>query len=148
VSSHEQNKPGSRESDPTFFWTLGLLCRGFEVGGVFHSEDGLNGLTLRPNQLECARAYVDGGRAIPVADTLSFINAGWTNPPSPVVSYDAGLVVRCYSFVVGNRGWTAVLGITGEPSIVWGNGWAPVGVVAERTARHDGSRVQLMEIAR
>lgn len=148
IGADEESIPGKREADPTFFWTLGLLCRGFEVGGVFHSEDGLNGRTLRPNQLECARAYVAGGRAIPVADRLQFINAGWTNPPSPVTSYDSDRAVRCYSFVVGNRGWTAVIGITGDPAIVWGNGWAPVGVVAERTARHDGSRIQLVEITR
>jgi len=155
IGADEQNDPGRREADPTFFWTLGLLCRGFEVGGVFHSEDGLNGRTLRPNQRVCAQGYVDGGRAIPTAERLTFINAGWEGSPVSAANFDA--VVRCYSFIVGNRGWTALIGIRPDPekpgqildpAVVWGGGWAPVGVIAERTARHDGSRIQLVEIAR
>jgi len=39
---------------------MGALCRGFEIGCVFHSEDGLYARLLGPNQRACAEAFIAG----------------------------------------------------------------------------------------
>lgn len=130
-----------RRNDPGFFYILGLLSRGFEVGTVFHSEAGLQGRLLGPVQRLCADAFVAGFHAIPTQDRLSFINAGWQNSPVATANFETG-IVRAYSFTAGNRGWTALVGLTGDPRIGWGGGWSPVGTVDERPG------VQLIEIHR
>lgn len=141
IGAAEVSIPGKRESNPTFFWTLGLLCRGFEIGGVFHSEDGLFGRLLGPNQRACADAYVSGFWVMPTEEKLQFINAGWQNSPVAGADFDNG-IVRAYSFITGNTGWTCLIGIRGDPKVVWGGGWGPTG----KEAASDGVRV--VEITR
>jgi hypothetical protein len=141
IGAAEQSQTGRRESNPTFFWTLGLLCRGFEIGSVFHSEDGLNGKLLGPNQRLCAEEHVAGFRAIPTDERLRFVNAGWSGSPVTAADFDHG-ITRAYSFVTASRGWTALVGKVGDPRVAWGGGWRPVGIVAERPG------CQLVEIAR
>lgn len=127
-----------RRNDPPFFFTLGALCRGFEVGAVFHSEAGLQGRRLGPVQRLCAAAFVAGWRALDTSERLQFLNARWSG--SPVADADFDRVVRAYSFVAGGRGWTVALGLTGDPVIRWGSGWTSRGVVAEQPG------VQVMSI--
>ncbi len=130
-----------RLHDPGFFFTMGVLCRGFELGCVFHSEDGLNGRVLGPNQTVDAEAFIAGTKAIPTEDRLNFQNAGWATSPVEAGNFDNG-IVRIYSFMAGNRGWTVLLGITGDPRLKLREGWRVVGVVAERPG------VQVLEISR
>ena len=152
IGADETTEAGRREANPTFFYILGLLLRGFEICSVFHSQDGLNGALLRPNQHRCALEHVDGFHAIPTDDRLQFVNAGWQGSPVSAANFhkddpeeekrNPGTVVRTYSFIAGPKGWTALVGLTGDPRIVWGGGWRPVGVIAERTG------MQLIEIER
>lgn len=129
-----------RRNDPEFFFALGALSRGFELPTVFHSEAGLQAQLLGPTQRACAEAFVAGWRALDTTDRLQFMNATWAG--SPVESANFDRVVRAYSFVAGNRGWTVLVGLSGDPAIRWGSGWRPVGVVAERPG------VQVLAIAR
>jgi hypothetical protein len=134
-------RPKQRRNDPAFFFLLGVLSRGFEVGTVFHSEAGLQGVLLGPTQRACAEAFVAGWTSLPTTERLAFVNAGWPNSPVSGADFDNG-IVRAYSFVTGTRGWTVLVGVRGPPAVRWGGGWRPVGLVAERPG------VQVWEIAR
>jgi hypothetical protein len=129
-----------RRNDPTFFYAMGVLCRGFELGCVFHSEAGLQAQLLGPVQRECALAFMAGWRSIDTNDRLTFKNARWDG--SPVADADFDRVVRAYSFISGDHGWTVLVGLSGDARVRWGGGWSPHGVVGERPG------VQVIEIAR
>jgi len=120
-----------RRNDPPFFFAAGLLSRGFELATVFHSEDGLWARTLRPVTRACAEAFVAGWRAIDTHSRLDFINAGWAGSPVAGAEFDHG-IVRAYSFVSQNRGWTVLVGLKSDPRVVWGGGWRPVGTIADQ----------------
>lgn len=117
-----------RRNDPDFFFAAGALSRGFELGTVFHSQAGLNAVPLGPVQLQCARAFVAGHRALDTEDRLTFMNAGWAG--SPVLSLEGRPLVRAYSFIHGDRGYTVPLG-GAVGSVPFGNGWRAAGVIAE-----------------
>lgn len=141
IGSAEADQPGRRIHDPSFYFTMGVLCRGFELGCVFHSEDGLHGRQMGPNQTEDAKAFLAGTQAIPTEDRLEFRNAGWANSPVESGNFDTG-IVRIYSFVSGGRGWSVLLGISGDPQLKLREGWRVVGVAGERPG------VQVLEISR
>jgi hypothetical protein len=123
-----------------FSFAYGVLCRGFELGCVFHSEQGLQRQPLGPNT-EALRVRSSPAGAIPTAERLSFVNAGWPGSPVAKANFDTG-IVRAYSFTAGGRGWTVLVGVRGDPAVEWGGGWHPVGVVAEQPG------VQVIAIAR
>jgi hypothetical protein len=134
---------GFDDAGTRFSFIYGILCRGFEVGCVFHSELGLQARPMGANTARAARACLDGHALLPTTDRLAFWNASWVG--SPVKSYTAA--VRVYTFVTGDRGWSVAIGYDiGEPDvsleIEWANGWHPVGVIAEQLG------VQVTEIAR
>lgn len=141
IGAAEVADPGKRRNDPEFFFAMGALCRGFELGCVFHSEAGLQAGLLGPEQRKCAAAFIAGWRAIETQDRLQFFNAGWPGSPVTKANFDTG-ITRAYSFLAGGRGWTVLVGRVGEPSIEWGGGWRPVGVVA------DIPGVRIIEITR
>jgi hypothetical protein len=141
IGSAEATIAGRRLHDPEFFYAMGVLCRGFELGCVFHSEDGLNGRTLGPNQTEDAKAFLAGTKVIPSADRLEFRNAGWSNSPVESGNFDYGFV-RIYSFMNGSHGYTVLLGLTGDPKLKLREGWRVVGIAGERPG------VQVLEISR
>lgn len=119
-----------RFNDPSFFFCLGALNRIFEVGGVFHSQAGLQAEPLGPVQRQCAHAYISGGNAIDTPERLVFKNAGWVDSPVKSANFDQ-TVVRAYSGIVGHRGWLVLVGLRGDPRVEYQNGWHPEGVVAE-----------------
>ena len=140
IGAAEQRQPGRREADTAFFFAMGALCRGFELGCVFHSEDGLNARPLGPNQRACAEAFVAGWRAIPTDDRLGFQNAGW--PSSPVAGADFSRVVRAYTGVAGERAWTVLVGLTGDPALRLREPWRIDQTVDERNG------VRVLQLAR
>lgn len=128
-------------------FALGALCRGFEIAVcVLHTESGLGGRPMGPFELDAAKAYVAGFQALETTDRLQFYNARWAGSPVSDANFGTdeqrGTIVRAYSFVTGNRGWTVLVGLTGDPAVKWGSGWRAVRVVAERPG------VQVVEIAR
>jgi hypothetical protein len=141
IGAAEQAIAGKRRNDPEFFYTFGLLSRGFEVGTVFHSEAGLQGQRLGPVQRTCADAFVAGFHAIPTDARLSFVNAGWPGSPVAGANFENG-IVRAYSFISQDKGWTVLVGRTGDARVMWGGGWRFAGLVDERPG------VQLLAIER
>lgn len=131
-----------RRNDPPFFFAAGVLSRGFELGTIFHSQAGLNAGPLGQVQTACAQAFVRGFRAIDARDQdrLTFNNAGW--PGSPVAAANFDRVTRCYSFIAGGRGFTVLVGLSGDPAVQWGGSWFPESVVAEMAG------VQVLSIER
>jgi hypothetical protein len=137
IGAAEASIPGKREADPNFFFTLGALNRLFEVGGVFHSEDGLHARQLWPNQRLCAEAFVQGSRIWPHTDTrLRYLNAGHTGSPVVRATFNDGQnregCTRAYSGVLDAEGFTIALGVVGNHGVEFGNGWRPTTVLAER----------------
>jgi hypothetical protein len=142
----EYTEEGRRNSNPAIAFTMGALCRGFEVGSVSHGDQGPGCGQPGPIESECHRQVVQGFRVMPSDARLTYKNAGWAD--SPILSADfENTIIRAYSFLdTGDHGWTVALGITGDPGIVWQNGFHPLGVIAERTS--PSGNVQVMEIAR
>lgn len=137
IGADEVSQPGRRESDPHFFFCMGALARLCEVGAVFHSSRGLQGLLALPVQQACAVAFVDGTRIIPTRDRLDFQNAGWATSPIKSANFDR-TIVRAYSGLSGNRGWLVMVGLSGDPALELQNAWRLGDVLADRP----GVRVQ------
>jgi hypothetical protein len=134
IGADEQDRAGARESNCSIFFTQGALSRLFDVGSTYHFQDGLFAKVPRPNQESCAQAFVAGTRLVPDDVRLSYQNTGWATSPVADAHFtdEGGHVVRVYSGVSGNTGITVALGLTGDPRIVWANGWTPRRVLAER----------------
>jgi type VI secretion system secreted protein VgrG len=132
IGAAEPGTPGQRRNDPEFFFTLGALNRLFEVGGVFHFQDGLHcNVPVGGVQQKCAEAFVRGSHAMDSIDArLTFKNATWADSPVGGANFD-GTIVRAYSGVSGNDGFTVLVGLSGDPGLRWANGWGPVKVVDE-----------------
>lgn len=127
-----------RFNDPSFFFCMGALNRLSEVGGVHHSQHGLEALMPGSIQQACAEAHLAGWRAVHfTSERLSFQNAGW--PTSPVKSADFDhTIVRAYSGISGNKGAVVLVGLRGDPKLELQNGWSLGAVLAEVS----GCRVQ------
>lgn len=130
MGAAETDQPGRRLSDPSFFFALGALDRLFGIGGVFHSESGLQGLELGPVQRECARAFVAGSNAIPSTDELSYQNVGWAGSPVGAARFveAGGVVVRAYSFIApSGEAYVIVLHTSADlpaSAVSWRPEWA------------------------
>jgi hypothetical protein len=120
TKAYDVEQEGKWESRPEYFYALGVNGRLFEVGIVFHSENGLQAQPLDAATEACARDCVAGFIAIPLdVPTLEYHNAG--DPASPVRSANFDNVVRCHSATDGARGWTFAEGIAAgkDPEITW-----------------------------
>jgi hypothetical protein len=121
---------------------MGALSRGFEVGLVSHADHGLECDDPGPVQTACHQAAVEGFEVFGVETRLNYQNCGWTTSPIKSANLDV-TIVRAYSFMdSGDHGWSVLLGLSGDPEIVWQNGFGPLGIVAEYPG------VQVVEIAR
>jgi len=124
-----------RWNDPAGFFALGVLDRAFSTGGVHHSQAGLMAELPGPVQQQCASAYVEGHRAV---------ESVLANQRGRFVDMGTG----GYAFVTVDRGVLVRLGRAGDSGQQSGPaGWRQVRAVATRTAQ-DGSRVDVVEIAR
>lgn len=120
-----------RLNDPSIFFCMGALNRLFEVGGVFHSQFGLQAEMPGPVQTDCATAFIRGWSSIQTIDRVAFYNARWANSPVVDADFDSGALVRAYSGVWGNRGAIVLVGLRGDPHLVVGNGWSVTGTIEE-----------------
>jgi hypothetical protein len=111
---------------------MAALNRLFNVGGVFHSQNGLYASPLGPNQRRCAEAFIRGSRvwAGKDNDRLQYFNATHTGSPIEKITPNDGDLskpgcTRSYSGVVGNHGFNVTLGISdmANPGAQIGNGW-------------------------
>lgn len=127
IGAAEVYQPGRRLNEPLLFAGFGVLNRIFEAGGIFHFEDGLHcTLPVGPLQQEAAELFVEGSlRIIDTEDRLSFRNTGWTDSPVRKAALDQTLV-RAYTGLSGDQGYTVLVGRTGDPQIEWQLGWQPV----------------------
>ena len=119
---------GRRESDPSFFFAMGALCRGFEMGCVWHSDAGLHAERPGPVQRRGAEAFIAGWRALDTDARLLFVDAAADRAPIAGATH----VAHAYAFVAGDRGFLVLLGVTGDPALRFGNGWTDRGTLAER----------------
>lgn len=123
-----------RESDPAFYFAMGAECRGFELGAcAFHSEDGLNARPWGPVQQACADAFIAGWNAVDAGTggaRLDFQNATWAASPVASANFDH-TVIRAFSFL-GPSPKLVLVGVTGDPQIVFKNGWRDGSLRAER----------------
>jgi hypothetical protein len=113
IGAAEESRPGRREADPRFFFALGALSRLFEIGVIFHSEDGLHGRRFGPNQRRCAEEFVAGFNSVPTEARLAGTEIG--SAGSPVT--DVRNVEAAHLASDGQRWWVVLIGVEGEPSI-------------------------------
>lgn len=132
--------PEKRLTDPAVFFCCGLLNRGFEIGGTFMNDSGLNCHLPSDPEVECAQSFVQGSTCVPFDDVLTFKNTGWGDSPVRAANFDSS-IVRAYSFVAGHRGLLALIGVAGDPGLQFQNGWGLGQLLAERTGQ-DGKKVQ------
>lgn len=142
-----------RSNDPAFFATLGALDRAFPgVGGVHHSQAGLDAVLPGPVQLACAEAYVAAQGAVDSVlgqDVGQYRNSNGGD--SPVGKYSdqdwERKITRHYSFVVGNRGVSIALGMADGLAVPWANGWRPSNELHRVTAK-DGKSLVIWSVVR
>jgi hypothetical protein len=130
IGADEHSQPGKREADPAIFYTMSALNRLFNVGGVFHSQNGLYASPLGPNQRRCAEAFIRGSRIWNDHDRLQYLNVGHSGSPIVSATFNEGNLskpgcTRSYSGVIGNHGFNVTLGISdmNNPGANIGNGW-------------------------
>lgn len=126
TKAEDHDEPGKFEDSPWWWQTFGLLCRGFEVDVVFHSEDGLHCRELDETTKACARAFIAGVTVVEDDIELTFQNATWGTSPVKDANFSdrpGGTVTRVYSFI-GAKSFTVAEGTTGDPGIKWQNGWS------------------------
>lgn len=128
----ELDEPGRRCNDPSIAFCMGVLSRGFEVGLVSHAEHGLHCTPPGNLQTQCHQAAVAGFNVFGVDTRLRFEDVGWANSPVASANIEAG-VVNVYSFMDGDaHGWVVLVGLTGDPGIVYKNGFGFAGKTATR----------------
>ena len=155
MGADEMAVPGRRKSDPNWFFVAGLLDRCFNLGGIHHSEAGLHAVLPGPVQQACANAEIEGGRlahSILGDAPARYWNEGFVGGPIADYSPAEWLQMfghedaRAYSFTVGNRGLTVMIGLPSTPlELKFANGWTRVRLLTERKAA-DGRRVEVWEI--
>lgn len=136
----------SRENDPVFFYTIGLLCRAHDLGCCFHSDNGLHAQPFSPQQGACADACVAGFCLLPTEERLRFYNAGWGGSPITGAAFQSGNIVRAYAYV-GRQSFAALLGVKGDHGVQLAPGWKLGAALTDQPAR-DWSRLQVYELVR
>ena len=71
---------------------------------------------------------------MPIPDHLTFKNTRWHDSPIAEANFHdesgtGGAVIRVYTGVVGDRAWSVLVGLTGDPKLEFQNGWSVVGEV-------------------
>jgi len=156
LGAAEHAEPGKRENDPPFFACLGALDRAFQgVGGVHHSDAGLDCVPPGEKEQACASAYVEAHLAVQRilgARAGRYYNSG--HEGSPVGRYTDEQyeheIIRHYSFVLDDaRGASIAIGVS-NPNLkfTWQNGYKPVGEPVEFVRALDGSKLLIFEVAR
>lgn len=147
IGAGEVEDPGKRYTDPDLACAAGVLGRVFGVGSTFHLDSGLLSSVPGPVQQAAAEAFVSCATLWPTSVVASFQNASWPDSPIARARWAEGppqpdTTVRAYSAAAGDRGWTVLVGVWGDPGVEWQHGWAPGQVLVDRT------RVRVMEIGR
>lgn len=131
IGASDATIPGRRESDPNFFYAMGALCGGFDIGCVFHSDSGLNAIPLTPHQALCAQQFIAGVGIYVPGVHYDFYNTGWQGGPVRKADFVSGSE-RAYSFVAGNTGYVVLTGWTTDPNLEMQNGWRKAGIIDSR----------------
>lgn len=133
IGAAEPGTPGQRLADPAFFLCAGALDRLFEIGGVFHFEDGLHvTVPVGPTQDAGADAYVRGFRTMDgylhgQRSTYQNSNGhgGWGS--SPVQNFDEARAARAYAGINGPNGGVVIVGGDDPGIVTIGAGWRLTG---------------------
>lgn len=130
-----------RFNDPAVFFGLGALNRLFEIGGVFHSQNGLDAVLPGPVQQQCADAFIRGSLAIKTQQALQFKNTGWADSPIASANFER-TIVRVYSGLSDEQSAVVLVGLSGDPGLRLQNGWRLGNVLDEMPG------VQVVELIR
>lgn len=147
IGAGEFDEPGRRYTDPDLACTAGVLGRVFGVGSTFHLDAGLMSKLPGPAQRTAAAAFIECATLWPTTVPVTFSNASWADSPVARARWAEGspqpdTTVRAYSAVAGDRGWTVLVGVWGDPGLEWQHGWTPGQVLVDR------ARVRVLAIGR
>lgn len=123
----------TKDPVPWFWYLLGATQQGVQIGGLYHSEQGLHADLLTGDQLESARMFLLGVND--VGDATDYKNARWGGSPvasarftEPAPGEQAGPIIRAYSFG-GNGPWrTLISSVDNQVNIrdvFFAAGWYP-----------------------
>jgi hypothetical protein len=142
IGAGEVDEAGKRSANPARFFAQGVLDRLGNVGGTFHFNDGVPARVPGPVQQQCAEAFIHGSTLVPDDAVFSFRND--SSGGGITQGADWSRVFKLFGLVRngGVPSYVVALGVTGDYSARYVNGWRPSGVVAERPG------VQVIEVVR
>lgn len=148
VMNNEPIKFGSQMDDPAIAFTMSVLDRGFEVGGVLHFDDGL--FTVVPeHQQVFADAWVNGFNCIQTKQKLQFSNAGWIGSPVASANFETD-IIRAYSFLSNEISVLVEVGVKvgTDGGIVFQNGYSRDQLLAEVTDTENARKCRVFSLKR
>lgn len=146
VMNNEAIKFGSQMNDPAIAFTMGVLNRGFEIGGVLHCDDALNA-AVPFTQQAFADAWVSGSKCIKTDARLRFVNATWADSPVASADFDTR-IVRAYSFVSPDQSVLVEVGVVGDGGVQFKNGWSRGDLIAEMSDNENSRKCRVFNIVR
>lgn len=130
IGAAETPDRGRRSTHLGTHATLGALSRLFDVGYVFHLEDGLRCVVPGPVQTRCADAGLGAWLAVEAGAggaELTYYNSGRSD--GPVQSFTQHEATRVYSGVAGRCGVTVCVGASPKLRVEWQNGWRQAAIL-------------------
>lgn len=125
----EEEVDGRRTNSAELAAQFGLLCTLHSSGCTFHSDGGIMGTALEPNQLAAAKAFVLGMRFAPAGAVLwpyqrgdQGSESGFGNMP---ILHDDGLELRSYCKSAGIEAW-CVQSATRREHATGRDGWVVI----------------------
>lgn len=143
IGAAEADQDGKRSAHPERFFAQGLLDRLGGVGSTFHFDGGLTATVPGPTQDACAAAFIEGATLVGDEDAFHFINDSGAGGITR--GADWSHVFKLFGFINADPSrpsYLVALGVTGEFSATYANGWHLVRVVAEKPG------VQVIEVGR
>ena len=142
IGAGEIDEPGRRSSHPERFFAQGVLDRLGNIASVFHFSDGVQAVLPRPVQRLCAIDYIAGATLVPDDQSFRFVNDSIGDAATSGANWDR--VFKLFSFINTGAGpsYVVALGVIGDFSATYANGWRFGRIVAERQG------IQVIEVVR
>jgi hypothetical protein len=122
IGAAQAAEPGRRDADAARWFARGVVARALGIGATFHYQGGLEGRMPRGQEATCFAAWRRGLDALPgVHDRAAVRRAG--DADAAVRDFDPRRAQDLFLVQQDRRAWAIAVGVQGDPSIAWRNGW-------------------------